>query len=191
MNKRFLAGLLAVLLFSALGVLPGQGQTIWRSMPAQMMSSIMGSEGMFVYAIALAVPTDGSEKTATPGSILIRCEGDLPALPVFAFEILENSESHVLQMPCEADNAFCSERAIPFRVSWTTGDGKDHIRADTAGIRNEAFLHPRNEAQRDRWLHWLDTGAELGIGFDWHQDGLFEWTWDLRQYASKREQICS
>lgn len=135
MNKSRLAGLLAVLLLAALGALPGRGQTRWHSMPARMIPS-MGSEGTFLYAIALAVPTDGSEKTAAPGSILIRCGGGLPSLPAFAFEILENSEPHVLRMPCEEDHVFCSERAIPFRISVTTNDGQNNVQADTAGIRD-------------------------------------------------------
>ena len=136
------------------------------------------------------MPNDGSEKTAAPGSILIRCEGDLPALPAFAFEILEHSQPYVLRLPCTEGNAFCSERSIPFRISVTADDGRNTVMADTAGIQDDHFMYPRDETQRVRWLHWLDTAAELGRGLTWHQDGLFEWTWDLRSYASKRVRVC-
>lgn len=77
-------------------------------MSARAIPSITGSEGTFLYAIAVAVPNDGSDKTAAPGSILIRCEGDWRALPAFAFEILEHSQTHVLRLPCTEGNALCS-----------------------------------------------------------------------------------
>lgn len=113
-------------------------------------------------------------------------------MPYFLFGPLETSDSLAAQqIPCKEGNDYCSERGIPIRISVDTTDGQTITRADTAGIRENIYLYPRNEDQRVGWLHLLNSGNVLSIAFDWYQDGAFDWSWPLERYHSLREKHCN
>ena len=185
MTRGGLLGLLIAFSYSAGNVLPasGQGQR-WHVAPST------GSGEVYLFSTVLAALTGGAEKVPPHATLLLRCGGDQSTLPFFQSPVLEDSVPYVLRRACEEGHDFCSEQAIPFRMSVGTKDGQSIVYADTAGIREISYMYPRDDAQRDRWLHWLDTGSELELGFDWYKGDSLKWKWSLRQYASTREKKC-
>lgn len=172
--------LLFALLSTSIG-LPASAQ-YWHSMS-------VGGGAYLLFSPVNSTPLN--ETSSLAHSVLFtRCGGSMPPMPYFLFPPLETSDSLAVQMPCQEDNDYCSERGIPIRILIDTIDGQTIAIADTAGIKDNIYLYPRNEDQRVEWLHLLNSGDVLSIAFDWYQDGIFDWNWPLTSYHSLRDKHC-
>ncbi len=134
--------------------------------------------------------TPVNDASVAHSALFARCGGKIPPLPYFLFPPLETSDSLAVQMSCQEDNDYCSERGIPIRISVDNSDGQTVTRADTAGIKDNVYLYPRSEDQRVEWLHLLNSGDVLTLGFDWYQEGAFHWSWKLKRYHSLWDRHC-